>query len=127
MNPETMRTFMQAMDAAEESWPTLGTYNLDWIVPKASEFPERALVVDVGGGKGHCLKNMCKAIPGLAMKRCVLEDLPEVLEQAKKLDDPVLRDAQLVPVDFHKEQPVKGEFHCLFLYICVSLQYYHID
>jgi hypothetical protein len=106
---ESMETFMLAMDGMESNWPTLGSYSLDWIVPKVAEFPERPLVVDVGGGKGHCLKIMCNVTPGLPMSRCILEDLPAVLDGAKKMGDAQLSAAQFVPVDFHAEQPVKGE------------------
>ena len=61
-----------------------------------------ALVVDVGGGKGHDLEAFHKKFPNKG--RLVLEDLPQVVEVAKD----VPQDVQRVPYDFFAEQPVKG-------------------
>ena len=38
----------------------------------------------------------------------MLEDLPEVVEAARR-EDPELADVQMVVMDFFKEQPVKGK------------------
>ena len=107
-NPESAKIFALAMAAGESIWPTLGSYDLSWVVDRANETPERPLVVDVGGGKGHCLKVMVKSIPGLALNRCVLQDLPDVLEAVEQSNDTALQGVSLVPLDFHKEQPTKG-------------------
>ncbi|KAH8881467.1 O-methyltransferase [Thozetella sp. PMI_491] len=107
-DPDRLANFMYAMDSASLPWPVLGTYDLSWVLPVASESPDRPLVVDVGGGKGHCLKEMVKSTPGLSMSRCVLEDLPEVLDAVRESNDQELEGAKLVALDFHTEQPVKG-------------------
>jgi len=73
------------------------------------EQKERALVVDVGGSHGATLKHILAAVPGLPQERCVLQDRPEVIEEAIQRDDPALRHVQRIPHDFNDEQPVKGE------------------
>lgn len=67
------------------------------------------MIVDVGGAKGWTLQAICKEVPGLPISRCVLEDLPGVIQMVKTVGDEDIRSAKLVVMDFHKEQPVKGE------------------
>ncbi|SPQ26518.1 89cd9361-5896-4b7c-a037-8cc05b6952fa [Thermothielavioides terrestris] len=106
---ETKRTnFMLAM-AAAESMPAMQTgYDFSWIALEAAQSaPDRVVCVDVGGGKGHALKRIMRANPTLPRHRFALEDLPDVLEQAGR-EDAELDGVQLVPIDFHLEQPIKG-------------------
>jgi hypothetical protein len=109
---ERLQIATLAMAAAEEQMPPLGVYDLSWVVEEATRSEDRALVVDVGGGRGQALKGIFKVTPGLPRHRCVLEDLPEVIE-ATKLDYAELADVQMVAMDFFKEQPVKGKPACL--------------
>jgi hypothetical protein len=106
-DPARMRTFMLAMQFQEAGYSFLGSYSLDWAVARAGEDPYRKVVVDVGGSRGHALKAIVKATPGLEMKRCVLEDLPGVVESVEAAGDEELKDVELVGMDFHAEQPVK--------------------
>ncbi|KAL2134556.1 hypothetical protein VTI74DRAFT_11528 [Chaetomium olivicolor] len=123
---ETRRmAFITSMAAFEDQVPSLGNYSLGWAVRAAelSQDKERPLVVDVGGGKGQALENIFKNTPGLPRDRCVLEDLPEVIEAARK-ENAALADVQMVPVDFHQEQPIKG---ALVYYIRRCLHDYSDD
>ncbi|KAH6632016.1 O-methyltransferase-domain-containing protein [Chaetomium tenue] len=104
---ERLKIFMLAMGVIEEQMPALGAYDLSWAVQEVGKSADRPLVVDVGGGRGQALKGIWKATPGIPSSRCVLEDLPEVVEAAKR-EDPAMADVQTVAVDFFKEQPVKG-------------------
>jgi hypothetical protein len=106
---ERLQVFMIAMAGIEELMPPLGAYDLSWAVEEGTKSDDRALVVDVGGGRGQALKGIFKATPGLPQHRCVLEDLPEVVEAARR-DDPELAEVRMVAMDFFKEQPVKGKF-----------------
>ena len=109
--PERQASFMTAMTGFSAGSPPLGTYDLSWVLQHtgADSDPERALVVDAGGGKGQALLAMFEAVPDLPRSRCVLEDLPEVLDAAKKEGvNPALEGVQLVPFDLHAGQPVKG-------------------
>lgn len=62
------------------------------------------LMVDVGGGRGHELKDFRKRYPGMA-GRLVLEDLPETINDIARLDESIER----IEYDFFTPQPVKGE------------------
>ncbi|OAQ87289.1 cytochrome b561/ferric reductase transmembrane [Purpureocillium lilacinum] len=107
-DPVKKSYFMTAMMAMASRMPTTGSYNFAWVLDKMHEAPDRALVVDVGGGKGHALQAIQKVTPGLPMSRCVVEDLQAVVDEAKKTATGELADAQYVSMDFHSEQPVKG-------------------
>jgi len=70
----------------------------------------RALIVDVGGSHGATLKHIIQAMPSIPPERCVLQDRPEVIEEAIQIDDPALRQVRRMPHDFNAEQPVKGKY-----------------
>ncbi|KAF7552917.1 hypothetical protein G7Z17_g3958 [Cylindrodendrum hubeiense] len=108
MYPERKANFMISMMAMASKTPTTGSYDFSWVLDQAHESPERALVVDVGGGKGHALQAICEATVGLPMNRCVLEDLQAIIDDAKATATGDLTEAQYVSMDFHSEQPVKG-------------------
>jgi hypothetical protein len=107
-NPEQKAIFMTAMLAMASRMPMTGSYDYSWVLEKFEESPSRVLIVDVGGGKGHALEAIHKVTPGLPMKRCAVEDLQEVVDEAKATAKGELVDAQYVGMDFHSEQPVKG-------------------
>ncbi|KAL2173818.1 S-adenosyl-L-methionine-dependent methyltransferase [Thermothelomyces heterothallicus CBS 202.75] len=125
---ERLRVFMLAMGVIEEQMPPLPAYDLGWAAEAAGRDVDRPLLVDVGGGRGHALLGILKLTPGLPAHRCVLEDLPEVVEAARR-EVPELAEVQMVAMDFHKEQPVRGALvyymrRCLHDYSdeeCVSM------
>lgn len=104
-----MADFMLGMTTFEEAYPIIGSYDFGWAVAAAAKDDKRAVVVDVGGGKGHALKEICAKTEGLDVGRCVLEDLPAAVEGVRREDDPELRGVKLIGMDFHTEQPVKGK------------------
>ncbi|OAA57124.1 O-methyltransferase, family 2 [Niveomyces insectorum RCEF 264] len=107
--PELMAHFTRVMTVFESSYPTLGAYDISWLVDAAHRAPPgRVALVDVGGSKGHSLKKIHAEVPNFPLERCVLEDLEEVLALAATEDDEQLRPVKRVVTDFHKEQPVKG-------------------
>lgn len=108
--PERMKRFMPAMAAIEARMPIAGIYDFEWLVTLTQNdpTPERTVFVDIGGGKGQAIKAISKEYPGLPLKRFVLEDRPEVIEAVGELDEPELREAKKLAIDFHKEQPIKG-------------------
>jgi hypothetical protein len=94
-------TFMGNTMGAREYW-------VDWF-----PVPERlldgtesqtgsALVVDVGGGRGHDMLAFNAKYPGRG--RLVLQDLPSITDGLDDLDPYV----EVMPYDFFTEQPVKG-------------------
>ena len=64
-------------------------------------------LIDVGGGKGHDLKEMCRKHPELPGK-LVLQDIKSVIEEAVASD----LDEKIVPMehDFFTKQPITGMF-----------------
>ncbi|KAB8067549.1 S-adenosyl-L-methionine-dependent methyltransferase [Aspergillus leporis] len=106
-HPERTANMMLSMSAMASQYPHTGFYDFSWVVPRASESVDRPLIVDVGGAKGWTLQAICKEVPGIPISRCVLEDLPGVIQMVKTVGDDI-RSAKLVAMDFHKEQPVKG-------------------
>ena len=107
-DPARMNDFMITMVAMGSRLPILGSYDTKWILAEAAKSNDRILVVDVGGGKGHALKVICDATPGLPVERCVVEDLEVVVQEAKAQAEGAMSRAQYIAMDFHEEQPVKG-------------------
>ena len=108
-DPEQMKTFMNAMSISQRRVPVVGMYDMSWVAEKAKENPDRLVWVDIGGGKGHTVQLFAKAYPGLPLAQCAVQDLPEVIEAAKAKAEGGLEQIQWLPLDFHKEQPVKGK------------------
>jgi hypothetical protein len=103
------KTSMLAMSIGLEWAAVQSTYDFRWIVQEASRQPgHRELFVDVGGGSGQVLKKLFDAHPELPRNQCVLEDLPGVIDQVKREEPPELAGVQMVGMDFHEEQPIKG-------------------
>ncbi|OJD11334.1 hypothetical protein AJ78_07871 [Emergomyces pasteurianus Ep9510] len=92
-------TFMGNTMGARKYW-------FDWypvqsqILDGASQ--EKALLVDVGAGKGHDLLAFMKKFPNTG--KLVLQDLPEVITGLEDLDKAIDK----VTYDFFTEQPITG-------------------
>ena len=61
-----------------------------------------ALIVDVGGGKGHDLQAFHEKYPQRG--RLVLQDLPQAIDNIKELDPAIER----AKYDFFTDQPTRG-------------------
>ena len=122
---ERHKNSAMAMAAFEAMAPALGSYDLSWVVEEAHLSNDRVLVVDVGGGKGQALVQIFKAIHALPRHRCVLEHLPEVIEVARR-DNSELAEIEMVAMDFHREQPVKGGVGTRHLLSVISTNRYFL-
>ncbi|KAK3361128.1 S-adenosyl-L-methionine-dependent methyltransferase [Lasiosphaeria ovina] len=109
-DPDRIKLFMRAMAVAHRRVPTIGMYDMSWVLDRADQDPSRLAWVDVGGGNGHTVKVFREAYPGLRANQCAIQDLPEVLDEAQKQaeSDDALRGVSWIPVNFHKDVPVKG-------------------
>lgn len=69
---------------------------------------DAVFLVDIGGGKGHDLQEMCCKHPDLPGK-LVLQDLKDVIEEAKtsSLDERIVT----MEHDFFTKQPIIGVVH----------------
>lgn len=104
-------SFLKGMAHVESRMPvTAGIYDFSWLAAEAGLHPDsgRAVLVDVGGGKGGAIRAIHREFPALPIHRFVLEDRPETLEAGRLLDEPELAGVRRVALDFHKDQPVKG-------------------
>lgn len=114
-NPERISDFNLGMSLLEHVQPCLGMYDYAWLGEYAQNGSdkERKLLVDVGGGRGTTLQVIINSTPAITASRCVLHERPDVVEQVKGLDEPIIRDIEKIPLDFHKDTPVQGEAKCL--------------
>lgn len=66
------------------------------------------ILADLGGGSGHDLKRFASNfLPTAQEPRLVLQDLPEVIDQAQK-SEKLPRVIKAIPLDFTKHSPVPG-------------------
>lgn len=80
-------------------WPEI--YPTQTLIDGAK--PGRALVVDIGGGKGHDLSKFSLRHPEAPKGSLVLQDLPDIINNIKSVHGIVMQ-----PHDFFTPQPVKG-------------------
>ena len=108
-NPRLRQMFNNYMISSRGSllsW--MDKYPLDETLSKNASATENAIFfVDVGGGDGHDLQEMCRRYP-LIDKRMILQ------EQASVISDLVNKQlnpkTELMVHDFFEEQPIKGDF-----------------
>ncbi|KAK8009401.1 hypothetical protein PG991_011952 [Apiospora marii] len=102
-------SFNATMALAVAEMPVTGTYDFSWVDSNVSDGPtgdRRAILVDVGGGKGQALKAILEENPHIPADRCVLQDnVDEVVKQDR---DGVMNTVGKQVVNFFDEQPVKG-------------------
>lgn len=67
---------------------------------------EDALLLDIGGGRGHDLQEFRRKFPEAAGK-LILQDLPEVIDDISDLNPEIVR----MKYDFFTPQPIKGKHH----------------
>lgn len=107
--PEAAKQFnnhMSVYSQGRPSWMDVGFYDVPSLIHHAETGEDHALLVDVGGSVGHDLSEFRRKWPQAA-GRLVLQDLPEVLAQAKNAN--LHPSIELMEHDFFTEQPVKGE------------------
>jgi hypothetical protein len=112
-DPAGMSVFMDCMVAMTHMHPIVGSYDFSWVAAEAARSKDRALIVDMGGGKGHAVKAIAQATPGLDLSRCFVQDLEEIVQEAKATVDEDLKPVQFIVADFHVEQPVQGAYESL--------------
>lgn len=104
--PERMRAFMQSMNTLEAQLPILGIYDFSWVTNYVQNEPQRVLFVDMGGSKGQAT---IARVPEVPRTRFVLQDLQDVIEEARNLKVAELEGERLMANDFHRGQPIKGK------------------
>ncbi|KAL9090732.1 MAG: hypothetical protein Q9165_005220 [Trypethelium subeluteriae] len=105
-NLDWKRNFDTFMSYRQSSTKWYETYPVEKELKSSSlkQDPQSVLLVDVAGGSGHdalAFRERFLTLPG----RCILEDLPETLQQVNQLERPGI---EMVPYDFFTPQPIKG-------------------
>jgi len=103
-DPEKIQTFQVGMSGLDIAIPVVGHFDFNLLASPGSEGVE---LVDVGGGHGATLKQILTAYPSLDPSKCVLQDLPDVINLAtasKALPEKTVLQAH----DFRTAQPVKA-------------------
>jgi hypothetical protein len=101
------------MALAVAEMPATGTYDFSWIASHVGEADkqagdQRAILVDVGGGKGQILKAILEETAHIPPNRCVLEDQSE--EAVNEDTTGVMSAVGRQVVSFFEEQPIKGAY-----------------
>lgn len=103
--PDRFTRFNEAMVAQHSDQVIIGIYPFAQELAHDAE-DDRATIIDVGGGRGHILrqiKNSCSGVKG----KFILQDQAGVVAEAK---DELERDGiEAMEHDFFQPQPVKGE------------------
>ncbi|KAH8432816.1 putative O-methyltransferase [Aspergillus melleus] len=107
-NPDHAVQFNNHMSAYHQgrpSWMDPGFYPVSTLMEGLNINKDDVLLVDMGGGTGHDLsefRGKWPQIPG----RAVLQDLPEVIQQANSMNLP--SSIETMSHDLFTEQPIKG-------------------
>lgn len=104
--PERFSMFNKAMMKMESNLPILGMFDFSSLKQEYEAEPDRAFIVDIGGGRGQCLLEIQKETVAFdPPPRMILEDRPPVLDS---IPQELLPGIEKVPYDYYTEQPVKS-------------------
>lgn len=115
--PKRLTRFNDAMRAADSALVTIGLYPFAEELGSLAE-DDTVTVVDVGGGRGHILRQIRESAPDLK-GRFILQDQESVIENNGKEVEKYGLEA--MPHDFFNPQPVKGMQVFLLLLISFLL------
>ncbi|PWY84759.1 S-adenosyl-L-methionine-dependent methyltransferase [Aspergillus heteromorphus CBS 117.55] len=109
-HPDALARFNNFMEGQRADRPHWADWFpvADRVLAQADPDPERALIVDIGAGRGHDLLGFQSRFPDSPGK-LILEDLPLVIDEVQGARD--LDAAGIVPVKYNfftERQPVKG-------------------
>lgn len=103
-DPRRIKQLDVAMSTQDHTMPVLGMYPFGEELVNLPDLDNRALIVDIGGGRGQSLLQIKEEWPELR-GRMVLQDRPMVLDSF-----PELPGIEKMPHDFFTEQPVKCKY-----------------
>ncbi|KAI9038878.1 S-adenosyl-L-methionine-dependent methyltransferase [Aspergillus affinis] len=118
-NPAALSRFNSFMEGQRANRAFWGDWFpvRDVILDVPSLSPERPLLVDIGGGRGHDLLEFKARFPD-AQGKLVLEDLPSVIDEFRQANDLEAAGIETVNYDFFAEaQPVLGARVYYFKYV----------
>jgi len=107
-HPTTAKQFNNHMSAYHQgrpSWMDVGFYDVPRLI-STDVGDDGVLLVDIGGSVGHDLSEFRRKWPK-ARGRLILQDLPEVLDQARTMS--LDKSIEIMDHDFFTQEPVKGK------------------
>lgn len=109
--------FNKAMMQQEASLPILGMFPFASLKNEVEAEPQRAFVVDIGGGRGQSLLLIQQeTYNGFGTSsKMILQDKPHVLET---IPPELVPGIEKMSYDFYTEQPIKSR-----LYSCIQVLY----
>ncbi|ORY18405.1 O-methyltransferase [Clohesyomyces aquaticus] len=104
-DPAVAEAWHKGMTMIQATQPITGMFPFHSMAKAVQAEPQRAFVVDVGGGRGNALSAIMKECNGSYGAKMVLQDMEQVLEGS----DPVrIPGVENVPCSFFDRQPVKN-------------------
>ena len=97
-----------ALQMAEKNMPVRGMFPWASLKEQVEKEPERAFVVDIGGGRGQSLLAIQDDCPGAFGGKLILQDLPIVIDSLKPEEIPNI---EATVHDLFTPQPVKSKFY----------------
>jgi hypothetical protein len=105
-DPVASDAWHKGMIAIEATQPITGMFPFHSLQAAVEAEPQRAFIVDVGGGRGNALVSIMRECGGSYGADMILQDMAEVLEG----DDPVkVEGVKNMPHNFYDVQPVKSK------------------
>ena len=106
-DPATADAWHKGVTLIQATQPITGMFPFRSMKAAVEAEPQRAFVVDVGGGRGNALECIMEECGGSYGASMILQDMAQVLEGS----DPVrVRGVDNMPHNFYDPQPVKSEF-----------------
>lgn len=106
--PARLNMFNKAMMQMEVNLPILGMFPFSSLKQQVEAEPERTFIVDIGGGRGHCLLEVQKETSNFSSPpKMILQDRPAVLDTTP---DDLVPGIEKMPYDYYTEQPVKSKY-----------------
>ena len=108
-DPERVKSFdsaMQSLAMIDDAGRSVGSFPFDKELNPEEIRDSYVVVVDVGGGRGQALEAIHEVFPSLR-GRMVLQDVPEVIEDAKASGLPSF--IEPMAASFFEPQPVQGK------------------
>lgn len=100
---KTHKGFNNALRELGAMYSLKGVYDFRWM--QGAVWGLRPAIIDVGGSSGFALRDAIRNNPFIPAEKCVLYDLPQVIENTKNNLDESLRTAQLVAGDMFEPYP----------------------
>lgn len=103
---ERRQMWDMSMAMAEKVLPVLGMFPFESLKDQVEKEPERAFLVDVGGGRGQFCRAIMDHVGGSFGAKVIVQDLPGLINSLDKADN---SDMEFMVYDAFTPQPVKSK------------------